>query len=519
MKYENRNKFYITTPIFYANARLHMGHTYTLVLADILARYHRIIGDQTFFLTGADEHGDKIVRAAQKENLGPQIFVDALSVASQELLSRLAISNDAFIRTSDKAVHWPGAIKLWRALEASGDIYQGIYEGLYCVGCEAFITEKELVEGKCALHNTVPETIKEENLFFRLSRYSDELKRIIEAGEMKIIPESRARETLAMIGEGLSDVSVSRLMGDVPWGIPVPSDPSKVMYVWCDALANYLSAIGYGSDNEDNFTALWPADVQILGKDILRFHALLWPALLLSARLALPKELLIHGFITSGGVKMSKSIGNILDPEEFIREYGVDSLRYYLAREVVPTEDGDLTREKFKEIYNANLANGLGNLISRTLKMSAQYFDGHVVGDGTQSPPIREEGSREVLLGEVELPTIRSFVEGVILPRYHAHMGAYEVNKAMDDIWEIIGVLDRYITTYEPFKLIKTDREMTERVLWGVLYGLHEIANMLTPVMPGTSAKMNDLIEKREEGAMIIFTTKTPSEPLFVRKI
>lgn len=519
MDHEDRNKFYITSPIFYANAELHMGHTYTLVLADIIARYHRGIGDQTFFLTGADEHGDKIARAAQKEGIGPQVFVNNLAALFRGLLLKLSISNDVFIRTSDKDIHWPGAIKFWHALEAAGDIYPGTYRGLYCIGCEAFITEKELVDGKCVLHGTVPEKIEEENLFFRLSRYSGELKRLIESGKLKITPESRAREALAMLGEGLSDVSVSRFMGGVPWGIPVPSDPNKVMYVWCDALASYLSAIGYGSNDESTFNELWPADVQIIGKDILRFHALLWPALLLSARLPVPKELLIHGFITSGGVKMSKSIGNVLNPEEFIKEYGVDALRSYLAREVVPTEDGDLTREKFKEVYNANLANGLGNLISRTLKMSTQYFNGTVASDGTHVPPIPEEGDTEIILGDVELPTIYSLTDGVILPRYHAHMRAYEVNKAMDDIGELVGVLDRYIATYEPFKLVKTDKEMTERVLWGVLYGLSEIANMLAPFMPGTSLKMHELIEKRTEGGMTTFVTKPLAEPLFARKV
>lgn len=511
-------KFYITTPIFYANARLHMGHTYTLVLADILARYHRAIGDQTFFLTGSDEHGEKIARAAQKEGLGPQVFVNGKAELFQELLKELRISNDTFIRTSDQKRHWPGAVKLWRALEASGDIYQGIYHGLYCVGCEAFVTEKELVHGKCALHDMVPEKIEEENLFFKLSRYSDELKRLIESGELKITPESRGREMLALIGEGLADVSISRLMGGVPWGVPLPSDPSKVMYVWCDALSSYLSALGYGSDDETNVNLYWPADVQILGKDILRFHALLWPALLLSAHLTPPKELLVHGFITSGGAKMSKTLGNVLDPEEFIKEYGIDALRYYLAREVSTTEDGDLTREKFKETYNANLANGLGNLVSRTLKMATQYFNGTITSEPSRVPPLRVDTATLSVIGDLEGVNIPYVIMNDILPRYHTLLRAHEIPKAMDVVWELIGYLDGYITSYEPFKLIKTDPEMTERVIWGLVYGLNEIAEMLFPMMPLTAGKIKELITVKEEEGIVTFTTAPLSAPLFMRK-
>lgn len=511
-------KFYITTPIFYANAKLHMGHTYTLVLADILARYHRAQGNQTFFLTGSDEHGDKIVRAAQKEGVGPQAFVNDKVALFKELLQKLSISNDAFIRTSDQTAHWPGATKLWRALEEAGDVYKGTYQGMYCVGCEAFITEKECVDGKCPLHDTTPEKIEEENYFFKLSRYSAELKQLIESGELKVTPEGRAHEMLALIGEGLSDVSISRPLGTIPWGIPVPGDPSQVMYVWCDALSSYLSALGYGSNDEKNFATFWPADVHVLGKDIVRFHALLWPALLLSAKLPPPKELLVHGFATSGGKKMSKTIGNVLESEEFLQEYGLDALRYYLAREVAPTEDWDLTREKFKEVYNANLANGLGNLVSRVLKMSAQYFDGRLAGDPVRVPPFHAEGALASLSGDLPGFNIPYVISDSILPRYHTSLRAHEVNRAADAIWELAGLLDGYITSYEPFKLIKTDKETTELVLWGLVYGLHEIAIMLMPVMPATATKIKELIEVQEKDGVTTFITKTPAEPLFMRK-
>ncbi|OHA79696.1 MAG: hypothetical protein A2747_00085 [Candidatus Yonathbacteria bacterium RIFCSPHIGHO2_01_FULL_44_41] len=520
----SEKKFYITTPIFYANAELHLGHTYTLVLSDILARYHRLIGDRTFFLTGSDEHGDKIVRAAQKEGIGPQAFVNGNVAKMQELLKELGISNDLFIRTSDRELHWPGAKKLWHALESAGDIYKGTYKGLYCVGCEAFITEKELVNGKCPLHDTEPEHIEEENYFFKLSKYGPEIKRLLESGELKITPHSKVNEIIALLssltGENsLGDVSISRPERAIPWGVPVPDDPTQLMYVWCDALSNYISALGYGSDNEEKFKSFWPADIQVLGKDILRFHALLWPAFLLSAKLPLPRELLVHGFVNSGGKKMSKSLGNVLSPGEFIALYSRDALRYYLAREVSPIEDWDLTREKFKEVYNANLANGLGNLVSRTLKMAEQYFGGVVRGDATHSPSIRTKLTTIEAPGDVAGLNIPYIITNDILPRYHKHMSVSEINKAADVVWELIGHLDQFVTDYEPFKLVKTDKKAAEAVIWGLLYGLREVGQMLVPMMPDTAERITLLVGVSLVGAdEMVFNSKAPSEPLFRRK-
>ncbi len=516
-------KFYITTPIFYANAELHLGHAYNLILSDIIARYHREIGDKTFFLSGADEHGDKIVRAAQKENLGPQALVNKNVAAFQDLMKKLDISNDFFIRTSDKDAHWPGAVKLWRALESAGDIYKSTYDGLYCIGCEAFITEKELVDGKCVHHDKEPEHISEENYFFKLSKYMPELKRLLENGEFKITPQSKVNEMLALLNAGekgadLGDVSISRPERSIPWGIPVPDDTTQLMYVWCDALSNYISALGYGRDDDVNFKTFWPADVHVIGKDIVRFHALLWPALLLSAKLPLPRELLVHGFVNSGGKKMSKSLGNVLSPHDFINEYGTESLRYYLSREVVPTEDWDLTHEKFKEAYNANLANGLGNLVSRTLKMSEQYFGGKVTGDSESAPSIRTRVEAMSALGELAGLNIPYLVVNDILPRYHLYMTNYEVNKAADVVWELIAHLDQFVTDYEPFKLIKTDKDATEKVLWGLLYGLREISEMLVPLMPSTAEKIKTLIGAKEEDGVLSFSSTAPTEPLFMRK-
>ena len=519
-------KFYITTSLPYMNARLHVGHAYEFVVADVFARYHRGLGEKTFFLSGADEHGDKIVRAAQKENLGPQAFVNKNVATFQELLLDLSISNDSFIRTSDQVHHWPGAVKLWRALEEAGDVYKGTYEGLYCVGCEAFVTEKELVNGKCVYHDKEPEHISEENYFFKLSKYTAELKRLLESGELKVTPQSKAREMLALLSEegkegSLGDVSVSRPERAIPWGVPVPGDSTQLMYVWCDALSNYISGLGYGGDDDANFRMFWPADVQVVGKDIARFHLLLWPALLLSAKLPLPKHIFVHGFINSEGKKMSKSLGNVLYAEDFIKEYGADALRYYFAREISPTNDGDITREKFKEAYNANLANGLGNLVSRTTKMAVQYFEGTVTGTASGVPPIRVHSTGGAVLGaEADRAgyNIPYLITNDILPRYHAHMQAYEVNKAADVVWELVSYLDQFITDYEPFKLVKTDKKQTEHVLYGLLYGLYEIASMIEPIMPATAEKIKSLIVGTETEDALSFVVTAPSEPLFMRK-
>lgn len=516
-------KFYITTPIFYANAELHLGHTYTLVLSDILARYHRSVGDKTFFLTGSDEHGDKIVRAAQKMDMGPQAFVNGNVAKMQELIAALNISNDFFIRTSDSVHHWPGAKKMWQALEEAGDIYKGTYKGLYCVGCEAFITEKELVDGKCPLHDAPPEQIEEENYFFKLSKYGAEIKRLLESGELKISPQSKVNEIIALIAsasaEGLDDVSISRPERAIPWGIPVPNDPGQLMYVWCDALSNYVSALGYGREDDENFKTFWPADIHVLGKDILRFHALLWPAFLLSAKLPLPRELLVHGFVTSGGKKMSKTLGNVLSPGEFITEYGNEALRYYLVREVSPVEDWDLTREKFKEVYNANLANGLGNLASRTLKMAEQYFKGSVTGDAARVPDVRSRNTELTGSERVAGVNIPYIIINDIVPQYHKHMQAHEINKAADLIWELIGHLDQFVTDYEPFKLVKTDAKAAEDVIWGLLYGLHEVGQMLVPIMPETAKEITRLVGRTVlADGEIVFNSTVPQEPLFKRK-
>lgn len=469
--------FYITTPIFYPNANLHMGHAYVVTLCDVLARYHRLVGDKTYFLTGSDENTGKILKSLGE---GGEVasYLDKLTENFKDLYEKLDISYNQFVRTSDKEVHWPGAVALWQRLVASDDIYKAKYQGLYCVGCENFYTEKDLIDGKCPIHLTVPEKIEEENYFFRLSKYTEAIKGKIVSNEFKISPETRKNEILALLDRGLEDVSFSRPKKVVPHGIPVPGDESQVIYVWCDALVNYISALGYGRD-DNLYQEFWPG-LHVIGKDILRFHAAIWPAMLLSAGLPLPKGLLVHGMITSGGHKMSKSLGNVIDPQHLIDEYGAEAVRYYLTRHVSPFEDGDLTLEKFKEVYNADLANGLGNLVSRLMNLSEKYLDKPV-----------------------------STTEESFLPvNYVTCFNNFGVNFAIEFIWKKIDLMDKKIQEKEPFKIIKTEPSKAKDIIYLLVVELYQVARLLEPFMPKTSAKIKDLIK----------VNRKPEKPLFLRK-
>jgi len=459
-----KKPFYLTTPIFYPNAKLHLGHAYTTTISDILVRYHRLQGEHTYFLTGSDENTQKVVQAAAKVGQEPKTFLDGIIENFKQLFKNLDISYDQFIRTSDEQTHWPGAIALWNKLVDAGDIYKKEYEGLYCVGHEAFVTEKDLVDGKCPDHGTVPEHIKEENYFFKLSKYTDAVKQKITSGELSIVPETRKNEILSLLESGLEDVSFSRPRSAATLGIPVPGDDTQVMYVWCDALSNYITALGYGQ-NEQLYKELWPADVHVIGKDILRFHAAIWPAMLLSAGLPLPKSLLVHGFITSGGKKMSKTLGNVIDPEELLAEYGTDAVRYYLARHISPFEDGDITRESFKELYNANLANGLGNLAARIMQLAQTHL------------------SAPVEVGEIEYPK-----------GYKPAFERYQVNDAFDEVFRRIQALDQAITHTEPFKVIKVDAEKGRELITNLVKELGAVAVLLEPFLPQTSKKISEAV-------------------------
>ena len=470
-------KFYITTTLPYVNAAPHLGFALEIIQADIIARYHRIKGEEVYFLTGADENTEKVVLAAKIAEKTTTEYLDGIVSNFKDLFKKLNISYDQFIRTSDQKRHWPGAQELWNRIATAGDLEKRIYNGLYCIGHEAFITEKDLIDGKCPDHNEQPQILEEENWFFKLSKYGNVIKEKIESGELEILDNGRKTEILAFLARGLEDISFSRSVDKVSVGIPIPGDLTQKMYVWCDALSNYITALGFGTSNNDLCDKFWPANVHIIGKDILRFHALIWPAMLLSAGLPLPKTLLVHGFITSGGRKMSKSLGNVIDPNELINMYGAEAVRYYLARHISSFEDSDLTHETFKEHYNANLANGLGNLTSRILKMSV---------------------SNSI---KIEIKNKKDFQSDF-------NMEKYDVKSYCDEIWKKIAELDKSIQKNEPFKTIKTDKKKGGDQIKALLEDLFEIACKLEPIMPETSKTIQTLI----------LENKMPEKPLFARK-
>ncbi len=459
-------KFYVTTPIYYVNGAPHIGHAYTTVAADSMARWNRLRGNSTFFLTGTDEHGSKITQAAREAGKETAAFVDEVALRFKDLREPLDLSWDEFIRTSDKQKHWPGAEALWQKIEQVGDIYEKEYEGLYCVGCEAFVTERDLVDGLCPHHGKPPELLKEKNLFFKLSKYGDQIKQAIESGEMVIEPEGRRNEVLSLISEGLEDISFSRSRDKLEWGIPVPGHPDQTMYVWCDALSNYISAIGYGRD-ENRFKEWWPADVHVIGKDILRFHAAIWPGMLLSAGLELPKRIFVHGFITSEGEKMSKTLGNVIDPVELSSKYGSDALRYYLLRDIPSSEDGDFSITRFEERYNADLANGIGNYASRvsTLAESVESFEGL-------------EASSE----------IKRKIEEAIQSAAGA-AERFRLHEAVAIVWELISFGDRYVNDHKPWE------SKDPQVIFNALYLLATLADLVSPVIPKAGKAIKSSIE------------------------
>lgn len=476
-------KFYITTPIYYVNDKPHIGHAYTNVVADFLARHSALGGKDTFYLTGTDEHGQKNVEAAKEAGKSLQELADENSAAFRELKKILNLSWNDFIRTSDKEKHWPGAEELWRRLEKNGDIYEDEYEGLYCVGCEAYVTEKELVDGKCPIHKTKPEVVKEKNLFFRLSKYAPEIKKAIELGELKILPETRKNEILSLIDEGLRDVSFSRPREKLSWGIPVPGHPDQTMYVWCDALANYVSAVGFGRD-EQLFRKWWPADVHIIGKDILRFHAAYWPGMLLSAGLPLPKNIYVHGFITIEGEKISKSLGNVVAPAELVGTYGADAVRYYLLRDIPSREDGVFSVARLEERYTADLANGIGNFAARVSTLASDV--------GT----LKEGKLDKEVESEIE----------VVRKTAGEHVEAFRLHEAVAKVWDLIHFGDGYIDEKKPWE------SKDANVIYNLVVLLDNIAFLAAPVIPEAAEKITKAIEWRD-GKLIV----QKIEPLFPR--
>jgi methionyl-tRNA synthetase len=470
-----RGKFYVTTAIDYVNAKVHLGHSLEKVQADVLARYHRTLGEDVFFLTGTDENAQKNVLAAEKEGISPKKFVDQNANFAKNLWKKFNISFDYFIRTTNKKIHWPGVKKLWIKCKEAGDIYKKSYTGLYCTGCEAFLKEKDLKNGLCPYHLKKPEVVSEENYFFRLSKYQKELERIIEKDEIEIFPKERKNEVLSFIRSGLEDFSISRPRERMKgWGIPVPGDRSQIIYVWFDALTNYISAIGYGRD-EKTFKKYWPADLHIIGKDILKFHAIYWPAMLLSAKIEPPRRILVHGFITVAGQKMSKSLGNVVNPSEIIEKYGADPLRYFLLRESSPFEDLDFTLEKFKQRYNSDLVAGLGNLTARIISLAQKFKVLPFSKIRKKNPEIKEK-----ILN--------------ISKKYKEAMKEFKFNEALISIWDLIGFCDKFIEKEKPWEERKGQREIIENLL----FSLSQIAEFLEPFLPQTSEKIKKQIKGKK---------------------
>jgi len=468
------SKFYITTAIDYVNGPPHIGHAIQKVWADTIARYHRLKGSRVWFLTGTDEHGVNVLRVAEGLGKTPQELADLNAPKFQKFKEALAVSWDDFIRTSDKKRHWPGAILMWRKLAAAGDIYKKKYRGLYCAGHEAFITQKDLIDGKCILHGKEPEIVDEENYFFRLSKYSRDIKLAIQNDILKIVPVSRKNEILALIDEGLEDVSFSRPAKDISWGIPVPDDPSHTMYVWCDALTNYLSAIGYGINDE--WQKWWPADLHVLGKDNLRFHAAIWPGMLLSAGLSLPKCLFVHGFVTADGKKMSKTVGNVIDPFLLVSRYGTDSVRYYFLREIPAYDDGDFSYKKFEERYNGDLANGLGNFTARVLTLALR--DANMRIQANDANKFLEKGVIE------KIDLTKKIIE--------EKMAEFKFHEALAAIWDLIGFGDLYVNENKPWAISDEDQKI--KIIFNLVVILDNVAAMLKPFLPQTSEKITNSI-------------------------
>ena len=461
--------YYITTPIYYVNAQPHLGHAYTTIAADVLARHMRQRGEEVFFLTGTDEHGEPVAQVAEREGISPRELADRNVVHFKQMVERLGLSNDFFIRTTDPE-HEAEVQRFMQRIYDNGHIYEGVYEGWYCPYCADFKTEQEMIDGnRCAIHKVVIEKVREQNWFFRLSSFQADLERLYAEQPDWVMPRIRYNEALSFIKGGLEDVSVSR--PNLKWGVPVPWDTDQVFYVWFDALLNYWTALKYARE-EDLTERFWPPSMQLIGKDILKFHAVFWPAMLMAGGVELPRHLFIHGYLLMQGEKMSKTLGNVLDPFQVIDMYGTDALRYYCFREVSFGQDGSISTEGFEARYTTELANEYGNLASRTLAMIERYRDGRMP---EAPPPAALAADFEGLAAAVRDRLDRA-----------------ELSVALDEIWSRVRRLNRYVEEEAPWNLAKDDAQAArlDEVLYGLAEGLRVVTVLLYPYLPDAATQL-----------------------------
>lgn len=478
----DKKPFYLTTTLPYVNAPLHMGHALELVRADIIARYKMLSGYDVFFNTGTDEHGVKIFNAANDAGVSVQEFVDQGFHTFQDQLKQFGVTENLhFIRTTEKH-HESAAQEFWKRVSDNGYIYKDTYKAKYCAGCEETKTDSELVNNECPLHPGLEiETIDEENYFFKYSAFTKPLLELYEKHPNFVVPDFRFNEVREFVKRGLQDFPISRLKSKMPWGIAVPGDDDQVMYVWFDALTNYITTLGW-PENEGQFEKYWTlgTPTQYCGKDNNRFQSAMWQAMLMAAGLPNSHQIVINGFIMGGGgVRMSKTLGNVIDPRDIVSEFGTDALRLFLAKEISPFEDSPFTRERFLDAYNAHLANGLGNLVSRTMNMIVTY---------------------DVDISHIEFPDFADIK--------HPAYKTFEINRVVDAIWDEIKELDMYIAENAPFKKVKVDSDGAHADLKHVAQGLARISVLLQPIMPETTAKIQELLKKKQK----------PETPLFLRK-